>query len=746
MHEKKSRISQPKSFSSFHDLFGFWRPLYYVSKNRGNTNKLTIGPNCKECEKVNPNKLGLVTVEQIQALNRGPSVCPVARSTSTIFYDLDILAKRHSFHCLTEDKKSNTSFAKSLYLPNHTHSDKHDRHGYKKTSRVDAEIRQSKVVSRDSVEFNSKKITKIQSSEILLKDIQMGGFKSAEFEAYKLVHGQHQKYWSSSKCEDKNNESTLDENQDSAKDSSTIDDPCPCELFSYTCPCHKVSVTNIRRSDITRPTVNHITSNLKLQYNLSKEIPRHSTRQSKLDEIGGEDLFDEDLNSKFTQVNKRSRSPCRKTQKSVHRLTCPKCYHKIEVYSSTDGEEDKNNDQTFAKVEISAANASIHTKCKHQIFGDEFKSFCPHEPMCATIPVCQAIQSKIWSKQSSKHIKCNHNHSMPRVIRITKACRHHPPCTVVPSCQKINVLKNNCEYIPPCFHRPRCVNIPLCVPCSKSVNYDENLQAELEEHFRSLHMAPCQHQSSNNVDSLYRDLKMPHHRDVQVVSHAHKDHVEVITPAQDTQHSTPCSQKSISPCPTPQTFAPSVSTKSCQYQPEQFDNRAQESESDAVIFIRDVGCQFKNKNCDLSSVGQSRDARFPNEIKSYFANVHTLRYEDKFTNPKQMLNSTMVLKSFSSEELHSKIEKGQTMAVTDAAQFLAAYTHVEPQTPFTCPSKNVADATPKHSLCPISITSKASSLICKFQPAVGMKKRKRSRFNNNNVITIYSRKSSHSKH
>ncbi|KAG6444751.1 hypothetical protein O3G_MSEX003505 [Manduca sexta] len=338
-----------------------------------------------------------------------------------------------------------------------------------------------------------------------------------------------------------------------------------------------------------------------------------------------------------------------KYHRKSRKIICPNCKEKVEIISTTEEEENlKCDSSTYGSKEISpttayACRAPLSKNHKGKIENDG--DICFHEPRCEMVPVCQILpcdDNYLNSKSNKSQTSPKQN---TRVIRITKACRHHPPCTVVPSCQRANVLKNNCEYIPPCLHRPRCVNLPLCVPFSKSMHYEEvNKHVDENENSECPHVPRCKYIPLCQHDSLVNNVNHQIHM-IPQMQHACEFMNGYQTPAFLITPQTNCMPNSYSPCqvssPNTCSYKPS---KSCQY--DCTDNKCYtfnvpkaSNSNEMVVFIRDVGCQFRNKNYSpkesvMQSKVSSESIDFVDvKIDKYYTDVHTLRYEDKFTNP-----------------------------------------------------------------------------------------------------------------
>ncbi|XP_063535662.1 uncharacterized protein LOC134745534 [Cydia strobilella] len=263
--------------------------------------------------------------------------------------------------------------------------------------------------------------------------------------------------------------------------------------------------------------------------------------------------------------------------KKVRAVRCPNCQGHIELTVSTEDEASTVQPKTDLKSE-SEFTCMAGSKDRYQPI-IEISKECPHG--CEMVPLCQILPKVNFDASS---IKQNiPKKTTPRFIKMTKACKHYPPCTVVPSCQRNNVLKANCECITPCSHRPRCVNLPLCIPFCKNLQYDETTKHYIDNEEKT---KKCYFPTLKCFPVSQYKLLQPHN--ISQKSNAFDPRAYHVNQTHLSCQVPPLNAKQFD-------FA----TKSCQYDyPKHEPNdAAKEDATDAsVIYIRDVGCQFKNSS------------------------------------------------------------------------------------------------------------------------------------------------------
>ncbi|KAI5637119.1 hypothetical protein NE865_10169 [Phthorimaea operculella] len=642
------------------------------------------------------NETEYITKEKYEYLNRDLSSTSIVKSTSTIFYDLDEIAKKQSLTYFVEPLLDEEIGKSKEKLAN-------QRFGQPCAIVQECETYKGPIlIPRDSAEIIAKKgKRKGQNNVYPSKNDNIKECKNSKDSkrCFNRELTDQQKFWSYAKY--RTDYPTIPEEikprrKDRGKRGTT--DPCPCQLFSYACPCedsNNKSLTGLLNQ--IHSTENHQTSTADIP-SVEKQRIINQVKECKLTNtsfVGANKetiLLHSKTDKQFKNTNENmSVGNTQMTFKKTRKITCPRCKEAIEVISSTEDIYQKQtfspNPPTYQKVNVQRSPMTIRyekpsvtktlpkpefrkqscspnvpvKESRKQSYSpnvpekesqkqsyspnvpekisptDESKNdddeYCTHDPPCEMIPVCQVLPPEHSAKKYAKSLPPR---TGPRIIRITKACRHHPPCTVVPSCQRAYVLKNNCEFVPPCMHRPRCVNLPLCVPISKQFNLDSLTTKQEEtsnEPQRSTNAqrgmnngSPQDLLNSNEVNRQCCDVLQ-----VQNTCEHGTRYVQQIlqTPHNPTSPNTICAQYHLT--------APTFNVKhsksvGCQYV-------VRESESDAVVFIRDVGCQFRNKRCcPKDSLARLLTPSVSFELMNvnmgnYYTGFHTLRYEDKCTSP-----------------------------------------------------------------------------------------------------------------
>lgn len=670
MHDKKEKkVLRAKSFTSIYDIFGPhpFNNVLYRNPNKAKTDVSVYQATCGDTEKKNSvetERSAYVTSERYHFLNKDISYNSVVRSTSTIFYDLDDIAKRQSFQCFVQVSPSKENLYK--------HKEKSVNGFVGKSNLIVQECAtqmRPKGIPRDSMLINSNKVKHrkfpndlVLSSEIFLRD--------NEYELYNKNHchdreitDRHQKFWSYAKYRTEYTKPIPEEKKSKKKDrGKRTEDPCPCQLFSYACPCtDKKSLTELAMNSKSLTVAEQVTSTIKIISDGHK-LGKTNWKQHKQEAVRvckvTNTSFDKNTRIETTlpkneqniqnirkhkvckapENNQNDKSCNQNKGKKSRQIMCPNCKEKVDIFSSTE-EEEGSKLLDFKPNEVSSTAAYTYKSAVHNpanIRKIDEGDCCSHEPRCELVPVCQLLPDNY----NARCVKKQPLKPIPRTIRITKACRHHPPCTVVPSCQRTTVLKNNCEYIPPCLHRPRCVNLPLCVPISKTFNIDDLTRIDtMYDSVECPHIPKCKYVPECQNDSI--DNSVTHQFNIvpqvqNACEFVNKYHfVNTENASLPTAYS-PRGKISPTSC------ACCRSTKSCQYNCSDCKcNILKESTSDAVIFIRDVGCQFRNKNYSpkdslVRSKTSSVSFEYLNDkMGNYFTDtqIHTLRCEDKFTSP-----------------------------------------------------------------------------------------------------------------
>lgn len=662
----KVRKNQVKLFTSLFDIFApkQFQDVYHLRSQENKKHQTVFKAPCdnKDSNNLNTNENNFseetpyITSENYHSLNNKFSNKSIIRSTSTLFYDLDKLIKRHSYHCITQLNMDRTVNI----------SDKSNRTCFGAISetivqKCAAQV-QPKLKPKDHFLIDDKKVKKsrlkdpILSSEICLHDNKDGSYNP------NLKHkDRRQKFWSYAKYETEYINPIPKEKKRKKKDrGKRIEDPCPCQLFSYACPCtNKKSLTELAKNSKCLTVADQITSTTKFIPEEVKENRYSKSKNSKCEthenKLMNTDNSKPTIKYEMSPVSKEAVSQIisprlvqkeedsfitnndskikRKSYKKIKKVFCPKCKEKIEILSTTEEEV------SYVKVQNSPINQE--TVYNENLSYKEDNDICNHNPPCELIPICQILPNDnyVTSKHVANMSTVKHNAKM---IRITKACRHHPPCTVVPSCQRINVLNNNCEFIPPCLHQPRCINLPLCVPFSKNFYYDEISNKQTEE----VDITNC---PQYKYTSAYDKESINNYSNIDRQFHATKNTCEYFSDYSPRLILNP-KMASVSPTfspymPHPMSCKCCMANKSCQYDcidckcAPQNDTK-EKSSDDSIIYIRDVGCQFRNKSFspqDSLLYSKTSSTSFNiNSIKKtgkYSNEFHTLRCEDKCTNP-----------------------------------------------------------------------------------------------------------------
>ncbi|XP_061378120.1 uncharacterized protein LOC133319076 [Danaus plexippus] len=778
--------SQPRSFSCFSDILSPapFDDVYHLddqkTKNAIPVFQASCYSKCKSSYNTEEshlfNRTSYVTSENYHSLNKNISDKSMVRSTSTLFYDLDKIAKRHSYHSMAEGLAS-----KSIKLKRNSNKTNKTCFVAKSEAIVqECETKiQPKLRVRDSIQTNSKKSKRTSinepmlSSEIFLNDDGVSQKCNSYAQEQDL---RQQKFWSFAKYRTEFTNPTSEKKKARKKDrGKRTEDPCPCQLFSYACPCSdKKSLTELAKSSKTQTLAEQVTNTSKpflaedqlliknstqysKEYDCNEEIQTHSdikNYSNKYDIIASAgpatQMSLRRETSKGTDKNldiKDNSQSKTKSKKKIKQVVCPNCNEKLDILSTT--EEEILN----ARSSPNARNNGFTTPTENIIIKNTIQNdidSCNHDPPCELVPICQILPiDNVYVNTKYKNKYSAHKYNQQKSIKITKGCRHHPPCTVVPSCQRVNVLNNNCEYIPQCLHRPRCVNLPICVPFSKTLNYDD-LSRTAEEIDNTeyshtprykYHLGYHRDSLSNSVDNQFR---------------AGQNTCEYVN------EYTSRYLMNSDPIKTPTTFSPFILPspkpclcckydKSCQYDcldckcTSSFKHRIKKStSSDAVIYIRDVGCQFKYKyisprNSTLHSKISSSSFDLNNtRANNYYANYHTLRYEDKFTNPISGAELSMSTFTTSSLEIdvhcpshgkHAKNKRDTGFNPVSNSPFVAAFI-----TNTNSCSRNYFDTefsskTNRNRLNTYLTKSRRSFLNHKYKKAFSVRRRRKSRAN-----------------
>ncbi|CAH4006818.1 unnamed protein product [Pieris brassicae] len=682
-----ARLHTAKSHTSIYDIYAPTGNDGHHSKHRKTCpiHELSGDPHRKYSQvrgSIRLYQTPYVTSEKYHALNKRSSDKSVVRSTSTLFYDLDNLAKRHSYDCVADfEVSTNNTLLNNAKKSNNTT-------GFEAKSKAivqecTTEV-QAKMTPRDSVAINRRIKKPTKSNSLISSDMFLN---NTDYSTPNItrIHERDQKFWSYSKYKTEYTRPMSEERRRRLKhNDQNGDDPCPCQLFSYACPCtDKKSLTDLAKNSKTVTASNQVTTlkNTASYYkkNTTKDKTKSlvdkvtsPTRSEMLPEynvarvsnqMSPQSIYHKKMSKHTCHEMRCNHSPKQKCYKKSRQIICPKCKERIEIPIIT--EEDDHMIFSHIQENTSPGQQSYVSSFsqRSKVDGD----VCSHDPPCELVPVCQILPSEQPFGNSTKCFKMESKIKNNRTIKITKACRHHPPCTVVPSCQRMRVLSNNCEYIPPCLHRPRCVNLPLCIPFSKTIDYDELINKPLneEDSLKCHHMysTPAyvpvyEHESvGNNIQQHFHATHNPceYANDYGPTFFLTPKLTRTSPTFSPNQNQSPTNKHSPMSCTCPKT------NKSCQYEcaeckcDDTKTTKKNESE-DVIIYIRDVGCQFRNKHIPCSNLLQSNTSNVSFEedtgqMGNYFSNYHTLRYEDKYTNPVSGVERTSI--SSSSLEIDS---------------------------------------------------------------------------------------------
>lgn len=807
MLDTKYMLPHSRSHFSFNDLFRPASLNNFATKDpsiiQASSGESGTKPN-NNVIKTASKPTFFVTSEQYNVItNECCSGRIIAPSTSTIFYDLDDIAKRHSFRSLTAIGHCSATNLMKVMRANV----RHDVFPAKSNAVVQECATQihPRLFPRDSIEVNAKKVKKkaskerVLSSEIILRD------NDYEFDYYsKNRSHKQQKFWSYAKYRTEYTKPVIDEKKTKKKDKikRTVD-PCPCQLFSYACPCtgnksltELASKCPIQSNQITSTT--NIVADEKKDGKSNSKTKKHKRDRLKDDKLTNTSVAklieaivpkndpppevpnkQENNTAPPEQTNDNNKKNNKhKPHKKAKKVFCPNCNEEVDVVisiSTTEEEEcvQYENSLLYRNKDVPSTAAYAYKTSPHNQKSKTMDDdICDHEPPCELLPICQILPNEnnyVYNVNQKCSKKASVPKPAPRVIRITKACRHHPPCTVVPSCQRANVLKNNCEFIPPCLHHPRCVNLPLCVPFSKYLPYDEaptkladdNADSSECPHVpRCKYIPVCQYDSIANLDHHQVNMipRMPNPCDFL------KDYNN--TPNFLVPPKTTCVCNTFSPCQISAAPCHGMcrSHKSCQFDCSNYNN--DESSNDTVIFIRDVGCQFRTnsdspknsvkdyspKNSLLQSKASSNSFEFVDgkQISNYYTNIHTMRYEDKFTDPISGVEnsfSTVSITSIDSEcPSHGRRAKEFSRRKHTAsgfhpqAAYVAAYSSVkDDEVAKADQANNMTNRDLLDCNNSFSIKCQRCCIKDKYKKMFSVKRRRKSR-HSNNLLKCYSKR------
>ncbi|XP_061714963.1 uncharacterized protein LOC133523419 [Cydia pomonella] len=638
-----------------------------------------------------------VTYERFYTLNKQctSESGVMAASGSSLFYDLDSVAKRNSYSCFNEDVGLSTF---NIFRALNRKGDEWPRAPSEPVHIVQectTNIR-PKLNTCDKNEENLKRVKSVflrdcvLSSGICLKDsiedtesssnligpqnthsidsntgvenyvsYQTGNVKHEGHKTNKKDHGPQNTYSIDSNTGVENyvsyqtgnvkHESHKTNKKDREK---RLKDSCPCDIDDLGCTCkYNDTATEAKKSKSVAKQRTTSTYREEVITNMSTKNTTHFEMEDKLTRMSGDGLGEKytvNLSKNDTScillldaydIAKMSHSQISNSRKSgvrlmkvvtnkvrvipkkVRTVRCPNCHGHVELAVSTEDEAstgvqpktDRKSETEFTCM--AASKDRYHPKI-------EITKECPHG--CEMVPLCQILPKVNFDASS---IKQNiPKKTTPRFIKMTKACRHYPPCTVVPSCQRNNVIKANCESTSPCSHRPRCVNLPLCIPFCKNLQYDETTKHYVENEDKTEN---CYIPAFKCFPVSQYKLLQPHIRSQKPNSfeprayYVNQTHLSCQVPPLNTKQF-------------------DIATKSCQYDyPKHEPNdAAKEDAADAsVIYIRDVGCQFKN-----SSFTPPHTSYFQTRVcytSSASFDPGSKRLDNIYTNPKAFTCQTL---------------------------------------------------------------------------------------------------------
>ncbi|XP_041986535.1 uncharacterized protein LOC121738505 [Aricia agestis] len=524
-----------------------------------------------------------VTKEAYYNLNKKISETSVFDSTSTMFYDLDhIITNNQTLHCMDNakakpfDEVPKNSRKKSGFVAN---AESIVQECATHTPRIKPYKTVEQTRSKKRCASNHKSF-----SDIFLTDNPNMNDRREQKRSTIPMDSLRNKYHEECKS------SSIETKHKNQYPGKTTDDPCHCQLFSYECPCeNEKSLTQL--ASIGKSLKAKIDNNVsKIRNNDEDKSPVRKTYNTE-NALSGKKIMKV---ANFLNSNKPTAKSLRYNNTKI---TCPHCKEIIIIEDITE-DQASNPKETAEVFEIELPNYS-KTKLA---FPNE--ASCTHNPPCELIRACQVFSSDFeFYNLKEKSLAGSKNNK--RSIRVTKACRHHPPCTVVPSCQKIHVLKNKCEYIPPCLHRPRCINTPLCIPISKAHEYMLINEENYEDN--SMEFKPMTRR--NYGDITYNRVN----QDNMNLQNAY-EYLSEYSPRLAKHPKMDCISSTVLPVKIPlaKPYYNCKIAKSCQFDYKKQINSDKENgkeitDSDEIIYIRDVGCQFRNTTSNANNTSDRKN-------------------------------------------------------------------------------------------------------------------------------------------
>lgn len=602
-----------KSFTNIFDMFRYYP--YEITAGKRKRKRLDSSRCCYTCSNRNCCQQEFVVSDKLNISNNSSHIYSVFPSTSTIFYDLDDLANRHSFHCITDLSPPRKKYVEGFNQPAH-YSKKNPN--FKNCSTHLQYISHDSSANRNDIEAKrvkkknkAKSETKymIQKFENEMKNRYNHNFDKETKKP--LCYTKYTVQYSKSKQNKPNN---------GYSDVKRVEDscPCPCQLFSYVCPCtENKSHLTLSKS---KTFVDQITSTIRKGPKTERKAPlskdsssEKSPKKENIVENEQPNIYTcengESVNINHSEKQKRSRK---------YNIKCPKCRQVFSVHSANSEQCPNGQSITYLSLKNDANVPMYSLKPDNDVVQANIRT-CTHDPQCEMVPACQILPTaQVALAQITRNNRTLHDrhHNKPRVIRVTKACRHHPPCTVVPSCQREFVMENHCDTVPPCMHKPRCMNLPICVPIPNQYNIND-AQNNNELYYTQPPYSPYIFPMQPRCEVPYT---LPEHN--------------IFNQTKDRRSS---SKRS---CVT--------DNKSCQcmHQENKPKNNT-ESGSDAVIYIRDVGCQFRNKS-EYKKGAQNTARESTSSCDINKVKVHNYENDriNGYTNPR-LLNQTSTTTSWS---------------------------------------------------------------------------------------------------
>lgn len=675
MLNKKSKRKYSLLSKSVTDLYNILGPLdlsNYVNIRAKKSNKTmpTRKAMYDEYSMFNQSQQVYMTSERYHNLNTVQSSDKtIIKSTSTFFYDLDDLAKRHSFNCLTENlTKSNCLRVMDVAVKN-TFEHKN------KNTIVQECATQMRHKPRDSLEILSKKTKKKNAS----MPNESSGINLRDNDQDDKINSNNiprpQKIWSYAKYNVDYTNIAESKRKHRKKDKiQRTENPCPCQLFSYACPCSdSKSLPQLADNEEFKNYVDQKTSTVNkedIQYkilNMEKNTNNKNVAKENMEtnvsftdfanikyNSSLKDVSEHEIKNNEFNVNNNSTN-----LKKPLQIICPKCKEVVDIINIIEK-------QPSTHYVVPSPNPHVAECTYTENNRSEIRSYtngCNHEPKCEMTPICQILPNSTFRDNKFKNEIVQQVHATykapPRIIRLTKACRHQPPCTVTPSCQRENALKTNCEFIPPCMHRPRCINLPLCIPIPKDLcNYEQS--AKNKTAYSDCSNKP-HYKLISNYHQNYRDNKLFENQNI----YNNRYGTDYASQYRNTTMKQPYEEAyttQLNNCYNRENEDPSISCSCC------IDNKSCQCSSckiepivdESIIYIRDVGCQFRSKsespkqsifNSKTSSVFDVNNLKLGN----YYTDIQNLQHEHKYTNPvidKEVSSSSTIKSSEIDDDSH----------------------------------------------------------------------------------------------